>query len=626
VWVESRGADLAGLIARHGWTAVRPPEARLLSALKGGRLELLAGLEAGQVTRLRQACQDADASLARRARWALRHLQDPAAREAVCLLYLEHDDRLAEQAARLAGYTPRDPQRKALYFFISGRWQEYTALDFDHRLLRAAYAAAPTGLRSRMLARLRASGRSQLLTVIAGGDFRSRLALLAPDEVEVLLHLLMEAQDWPKLWEKAFELPFSASLQAVRALADSTWQPPRPGEPATLAELAGLARQELETSGLEARQHLPPALERARINLLRGRINALAFSPLSPHLALALSEQRVVLWDFQKMKVERRLGRFNASIGKLGYTRHGTLVFAERGLPSRALAAYALLDGQPTPIQRAGSAVTGIEAVGQSQVLLAEHNCRLSLFDLADGVRTVSARWFPFWAREIRVAPRGDQAALLHHGAALVGLPDLQPVDPALEGRFPTGIWRCAAFSPDGAVLIAGRSTGQVLAYDLASRQVKSIRSGWLSDSIQEIEALSRPGVLLWGTAAGQIEFTTWPIRATIGQVQHPARRLTSLTVSPDGAFMAVGDSQAAFSLWDLRLLEIPALFEQPFIVSVPHQLAAVQLALEAVSLPPRMRAALRYIERVLRHRFRFDIEIEALHSIRAGRYDIDIA
>jgi WD40 repeat protein len=98
------------------------------------------------------------------------------------------------------------------------------------------------------------------------------------------------------------------------------------------------------------------------------------------------------------------------------------------------------------------------------------------------------------------------------------------------------------------------------------------------------------------------------------------------LHISPDGSFMALGDSDASLSLWDLRPLDIPDLFTIPFARSTPNHLVILNLLDEDIHpLPRALRNTLRFMERLLRHRFRYDIEISEVASIKAGDYDIEI-
>jgi hypothetical protein len=144
-------------------------------------------------------------------------------------------------------------------------------------------------------------------------------------------------------------------------------------------------------------------------------------------------------------------------------------------------------------------------------------------------------------------------------------------------------------------------------------------------DQIQGIEMLVPRSIIVSADAAGEVRFTGWANRASLGKIHAPGERLTSLHISPDGSFMALGDSDASLSLWDLRVLDVPALLEAPLARSTPNQLAALDLLIEAGGLPQRIHNSLALLERLLRHRFRFDIEISEVQGIKAGEYDIEI-
>ena len=88
---------------------------------------------------------------------------------------------------------------------------------------------------------------------------------------------------------------------------------------------------------------------------------------------------------------------------------------------------------------------------------------------------------------------------------------------------------------------------------------------------------------------------------------------------------MALGYADSALSLWDLRLLQLPALFHEPFAVSTPNQFAAVNAVLENGPLPQSLKNTLAYTAAVLRYRFRYDIEVGEITSIKPGDFDIEI-
>src|SRR5438067_1080469 len=62
------------------------------------------------------------------------------AREALCRLVIAGGDRRLLRAVANADYLPRQEGQRAVFFFLTEQWERYESLDFEHDLLRAAYA------------------------------------------------------------------------------------------------------------------------------------------------------------------------------------------------------------------------------------------------------------------------------------------------------------------------------------------------------------------------------------------------------------------------------------------------------------------------------------------------------
>jgi WD40 repeat protein len=286
---------------------------------------------------------------------------------------------------------------------------------------------------------------------------------------------------------------------------------------------------------------------------------------------------------------------------------------------------YAWRDGQRVRLGCHTGSITALEPAGETLVLVAGRDHRVCLWDSASGQSVADQSW-PFWARGARAAHDGARAVLLHHGLTLLELPKL--VEVARSPRYSwRGVCRAATFAPEGDALIVGKANGEVWVCRQEAGQLRPEPAPWRRhpQEVRGIELLPRRPVVITGAADGQIQFTSWPNRGAIGAVHNAGQRLTSLHVSPDGAFMVTGDSDATMSLWDLRALDVPRLFAQPLVQAVPAQLAAVSALLTDAALPAHARPPLRFLEVLLRHRFRFDIEVDELTSIQHGEFDIEV-
>ncbi len=651
VWAETRHPALAALLLEKGWVASTPPAVKVLSALKVGRLDELADDDIRWVEPLLAAVRDEDPVIAGRARDVLRTLESAEMRDAVCRYGIGGDGEyraLALQIALEVGYEPGDEGERAVFLFITEQWERYEALDFDHRLLRTAYAVADPALQRRIREKMRASGRADFLTAIAGEDYVARAAAMTPAELDLLIQTLAEHQDWASLWQLALQVPLAWSVGIVARLERAGWVPERSGEVELLRELSDIINgsEVEEMGGGKMGWLVPPALLRAQARV-PGRINDVAFSPTRPVIAIGTGQRKVVVWNYQHARREQVLGEFEHSIGRVIYTGDGTLLWGERTNGTDiACAIYRWRDGRPDdpPVmlgEHVGS-VTALAPVGRGRALSAGRDRLLVLWDVSSGQAVVSRRVY-YWARAVGISPDLDRVALLHRGLNLMTLPNLE--------RWKVGsgssVGRCAAFlprpeggaTPAGDTILMGRYNGDVSIYQggtpyWITRKTKPFTRH--EGRVEGVEVLPHRSVVVTAGSEGIVRFTLLPTPLPtdgklggelLGEVEAPLGKITSLHISPDGAFMAVGSSRAVLSLWDLRGLDAQRLLLQPFAETTAADLEAldVLMGMGDEQLSPPARVALRFADRVLRYRSRFDIEIGEPPVIMAGEFDIEI-
>jgi WD40 repeat protein len=462
------------------------------------------------------------------------------------------------------------------------------------------------------------------LTVIAGGDYRSRAAVMTQGEADFLVQMLAAHKEWSKLWTLAFDLSFISSVRIVNLLARAGWKPERDDERMAFDELIELASGEMVVSADEISRFLPPAIERARVRVA-GRVNDVAFAPHRQVIAIGTGQRKVALWDFQRGAIESALTGFDHSLGRVVFLPDGTLLCAERTRAEEPCSILSWRDGRSFTLAEHQGSVTAIEPVGMSHALSAGRDHQVALWDVEAG-RVVARLETPNWPRGARVSSDGKCAALLYDGVAFTDLPQLNRLT-TLDGWEWNGVARCAAFSPDDASLIVGKFNGDVLVCQCEgnSLMLEPITLLRHAAQAQGIETLRDRGVVITAGADGGVQFTRWANRAHIGSLQIRGERLTSLRVSPDASFMAIGDSDASMSLWDLRALDVPMLFTRPLAKSAPAHMAVISALAGSANLDPRARRALQFLEGLLRHRFRYDVEIDEAPRIQAGEFDIEI-
>ncbi|MBN2548050.1 MAG: WD40 repeat domain-containing protein [Anaerolineales bacterium] len=621
VWASSRDAWLTKHITQNSLVARRPIEVRLLTALKTGQADLVQRYKGEIILPLLQVCDDRDAQIARLALKTLNSLKNQAARNEVCRLVIEQDHPQARLAAIQSGYQPSDITQRGIFFFLTDQWQAYQELDFDQRLLRSVYQAAPAALRQRILEKIRQSGQVTILNALSVHE----IAFETQEEAQSLASLLTSYQQWPRLWELVFEAHLPISLEILHTLASQTWLPEAEDERQMMSELVSLTSTNLEISGEVVRSQIPAAVECAKTNLLHGRINELAFSPTSAVIALGTSMRKVTLWDFQSGQQLGVLGPFDHSIGQVSYNQTGQLFFAERTNSDAPCKTYLARDNEVIPIWQQPGSTTALEPLAATQLLIAGSDHALTLLELTEPLKVLASHQLSYWPRAMRLAPDGSFVALLHYGFEILSIPDFKPIALNHQGSWRRSVARCAAFTPDGHFLLAGTYKGALLLLPIGAMQSQPRVLAQHPSRLLGVETLNDPRLAISLDASGTIQMTEWLSGKNVGKVQLAQERPTSLHVSVDGSFMALGTTDSTLSLWDLRPLTVPALFEAPLARSTPNQLAVVNLLLGREDLPGPTRGALTLLDRLLRHRFRYDIDISAVPTIKPGEYDIEI-
>ncbi|REJ91789.1 MAG: hypothetical protein DWQ35_13885 [Planctomycetota bacterium] len=621
-WAEARDAEKEELVLSGKFVPDQPLHVRVLCALKTGQIKLITDLGPEVVEHLIEACRDADTTISEGASKALRRLRNKDSQEAFCRLVLEQADPSAMAIAKDTNYAPKDDLDRALYLFLTEQWDRYETFDFDHRLMRSVYEAADASLRGRITEKLRIAGRTDFLTVISGRDYRSRAGEMTANEIKFVVNTLVRNQEWDRLWELVFELPLSWSIAVVRQLASTTWVPKSEDDRETLAVLASLAAEELPTSLTELGQHIPPAVRRASAHV-SGRVSDVAFSPHRPVIAIGGRHQAVV-WNFQTGTPEAIYRGFSRSVGSVMFTEDDCVVCAEGLRPGRNCILHSWCNGQRCRREHEDM-ITSLTPAGSSHILITRRDSRAILFDVAQQT-VLKEQSFDFWPRAACVSPDGKQALLLHQGVTLIDLPDMS-IRAQSNGRLSGGVSRCAAFSPSVDQHVIGKFNGDIFITTRKGTRLWSERERLTKcdGRTQGIEMIPGQHVVIVAGARGSVEFLSWETRSAMGSVHSDGERLTSLHIAPGGDFMAIGDTDSSMSFWDLRVMQIPLLFSMPFARARPTHLGAVQALSSGRRLPDIVKRCVAFMECVLRYRFRYDIEVGDIQSIRVGEFDIEI-
>ena len=241
VWADTRHRDLANLLVKKSWVASMPVELRVITALKVGQPQVIINGSKEVVEPLLNAFKDRDTEIANRASECAIIFDKPEYQESLCRLVIEQDHPIARQVAIKAQYAPSEPSQKALFYFLSEQWDKYETLDYEHSLLEKVYELGNEKLRKKIAEKVKQSGRTEWVQIIAGGRKGQRLEKMTDAEWEATLDILSSNKQWEEMWRLAQKAPAIWSKQLLHRLKQVSWMPLVQEERAGFERLAQLA-------------------------------------------------------------------------------------------------------------------------------------------------------------------------------------------------------------------------------------------------------------------------------------------------------------------------------------------------------------------------------------------------
>jgi hypothetical protein len=165
-----------------------------------------------------------------------------SAADALCQIFIKYDDSRALHLAQELVLAPREQVERALFYFLSGQWDLYETLDFNHSLISTAYNTANNDLRRRLLALSRLTGRNEWLSSLPG-SFRSRwLGDMDDLDWDHAVRHLVSTRNWENLWRLSLVGTPFWSAQMIAELSNAEWKPSSSEEEEFLSKMALLAR------------------------------------------------------------------------------------------------------------------------------------------------------------------------------------------------------------------------------------------------------------------------------------------------------------------------------------------------------------------------------------------------
>jgi WD40 repeat protein len=626
---------------------------RVLVALRAARPELLAEGGADIVGPLLEVFKGKESELTAIANTALLNLKKREAQEALANLALDETENSVRDLVFAAGYEPREPRQRALFFFLNGQWEKYESLDFDLSLLKMIYRTADKNLRRRIVEAARKGGRAELVRVIAGIKKRAgrKMPDMSRDEWQLTVELLLEGEKWAEAWEYAQAAPPVWSMPILRRLFTSGWRPERPAEAAAFTDMALLA--------LDCTTDVPPLGKHIklvqRLNTGNNPLNALALNLVAGHFAIGGDSRTVKIWNLQKRQPEQTIvHRIETELGT-------EKKWAEDSY--RILSVAFSPNGRWLAFEECWQYATRPERWRRQVVLYdTERKSVVQTLRTVDIDESAAANLQPYQS----VAFTRDSLRLAYDNVN--GLIDIWEIERGRTDFYLRSNGRnCITFSPDGIYSATGNNAGLVrlysmrenengkqLTFSLADRRDVIINAICLTTDYEIIAACSDSRVRAWtrqgtgtrvgfsthgaaralavspdgyraisGHADGTLEFWSLPALSHISRFEEAhAGAVTCLSYTPDGLGLISTGADGSIGLWTSRLAEIAA---RPIEVSDIDDLLLARRASHEEDMPRQERYWWSFVEALLGWQWQHEIEIGDWSESEADLFDIEI-
>ncbi len=532
--------------------------------------------------------------------------------EAVFHLFLEQDYPPAGELAVSAGLFPRDPVRRALYYFLTGQWEAYESVDFDHRLLGTAYEAAGRSLRSRIVTQTRRAGRTDWIQSISQGRRVRWLRDMNNQDWEAVIGQLSGDHQWESLWQLAQAAAPLWGARILGILGAQGWKPGSAGEQEgyrLLVDLAAACVQE------PLSLHQDPYLESA----IPG-CTCLVFQPGGSLLAAALPNNEIQIIHFQEKNPVRSLPATPGQAWSLAFDPEGQfLASAGSGGDIRV---WRMKDKALVKTLEGHQGLVKTIAISPDGRVLAsgsfDHSIRFWRFPQGPEIRRLSgvdAEVFSLaFSRDgsLLVSGGGDREVRLWKGADGSAIRQFGG-----HGDTITTV----AINPDGRILASGSRDLSILFWTFPEGRLLNRLNGH-SSPVTHLAFHPEKGILASGSYSGEINLWSVPDGRQLQRLEPGPAALTGLAFAPDGKTLVSATREAGLFTWDLTLLlytHFPN--DQPAArdIELFHQVE------RSGSWTEGARKWLAFCRALATWKHRFDIEIEGPTRILAGEFDIQL-
>jgi WD40 repeat protein len=362
-----------------------------------------------------------------------------------------------------------------------------------------------------------------------------------------------------------------------------------------------------------------------------GRVNSLCFSPDQPILSIGTGTKKLVSWNYQHAAIQQVRRDFNHSISQVAYAGPSTLLCGVRSSSQSVCWIYGWHGNEAFVLPGHRGAVTALLPIQNNRLLSTGRDGSVVLWDLSthQEINRLDAGEWPRAAAFTEQGPylaiaTGDQVRVIEAS----GLSAVFPLSLRSVGKsnLQPGVAHHLTFCPakNAIELLAGQANGQVVNYQINLDEHTSRRKLLIDHHSAIIGLQFLPGRTQFISASsdGELRMTDWQNVLPPKKIK-VTERATAMTVSPDGAYLALASGESDVYIIDLRLHALPEMLSVPTGKITSNDFALISSLLQNPGLPGPVSALLRLYQALLERRFRFDIHVEDLIEIQPGEFDI---
>ena len=661
-WAETRDRLLEQLICKGEYLLQQPVELRVLTALKVGRLQNITNGGKEIVEPLLKAFQDKDCEIASRASQCAVTLTNPEAINYICELAIKQDRQIAYQIAIKAQYAPREPNQRALFYFLTEQWDKYESLDYEHTLLQKVYELGDEKLRKQISDKARQTGQVAWVQIVAGERKGQRLEKMTDDEWGTTLNILNKSQQWEEMWRLSQKAPAIWSKQLLEKLKQVAWLPQAEQEQISfekLKNLADICSTKVPSIG---------KLTRCKATLTghTDEVSDISFSPNSKILASCSMDNTIRLWRMPDGQLLATLTGHTDEVSDISFSPNSKIL-ASCSMDN-TIRLWRMPDGQLlATLTGHTDEVSDISFSPNGKILAScSGDNTIRLWRMPDGHPLATLTGHTKWISDISFSPDGKILASCSgdNTIRLWRMPDGHPLA-TLTGH--TKWISDISFSPDGKILASCSGDNTIRLWRMSDGQLLATLTGhndWAESIIfsSDGKMFANYGwgrIRLWRMSDGQLLATltedngedesisfspnskilaSCSIDNTIRLWRmpdgHPLATLTGhtdevsdISFSPNGKILASCSMDNTIRLWSsdwssdavgLRCLTVKQLCQQ--------KREWVEKTLQDDEVIEEERYWLEFMQALMNCHQRFDVEVEdAPQLVSTDKFDIEI-